>query len=337
MLGPQPAHIIADHGIEPCQPTRSAITVAGTSGYSVKIARTRASNGVNAVGTDLRSYFGGRSEATARSPVARPIPNCLATCRRGTPSATSRLINAQSSTEITHPSVWVALFSTVGTASFSTVADTAGQVAQSTCHLAVNSVYRPCDCSRLDPRARWGAMTIPIPTDSFGNSFHGVPCHYNGAGSAFHLIDRYGMDCEAGSIVLSGDCVTQYDKSLYFGSAGDIVRILPGTSVWQGLQRIDALTAGVGEVGFDAFRSYARWSLVTWEARSPLAGSARRGCDGHGADGSAVYRHRRRRGGNAGCRAVRASGPRSCHQHREWSGSAVGPGSRHDRELHSAR
>ena len=62
-----------------------------------------ASNGVNDVGTARRSYFGGRSDATARSTVARPIPNCRATCRRGTPSATSRLINAQSSTEITHP------------------------------------------------------------------------------------------------------------------------------------------------------------------------------------------------------------------------------------------
>jgi hypothetical protein len=66
-------------------------------------SRTLASNGVNDVGTGGRSYFGGRSEANARSTVARPIPNCLATRRRGTPSATSRLINAQSSTEITHP------------------------------------------------------------------------------------------------------------------------------------------------------------------------------------------------------------------------------------------
>jgi hypothetical protein len=89
--------------IEPVQPTRSAITVAGISGCSHKIARTLASNGVNAVGTARRSYLGGRSDTTARSTVARPIPNCRATCRRGTPSATSRLINAQSSTEITHP------------------------------------------------------------------------------------------------------------------------------------------------------------------------------------------------------------------------------------------
>jgi len=88
--------------IEPGQSTRSAITVAGMSGASNTNARTLASNGVNDVGTAGR-YFGGRSEASARSTVALPIPNCCATRRRGTPSGTSRLINAQSSTEITHP------------------------------------------------------------------------------------------------------------------------------------------------------------------------------------------------------------------------------------------
>jgi len=89
--------------IEPGQLTRSAITVAGMSGVSDTNARTLASNGVNDVGTAGRSYFGGPSEASARSTVALPIPNCCATRRRGTPSGTSRLINAQSSTEITHP------------------------------------------------------------------------------------------------------------------------------------------------------------------------------------------------------------------------------------------
>ena len=62
-----------------------------------------ASNGENDVGCGGRSYFGGRSDANARSTVARPIPKSRATCRCGTPSATSRRINAQSSTEITHP------------------------------------------------------------------------------------------------------------------------------------------------------------------------------------------------------------------------------------------
>jgi hypothetical protein len=89
--------------IEPGQSTRSAITVAGMSGVSDSSSRTLASNGANDDATGGRSYFGGLSDANARSTVARPMPSCFATRRRGTPSATSRLINAQSSTEITHP------------------------------------------------------------------------------------------------------------------------------------------------------------------------------------------------------------------------------------------
>jgi hypothetical protein len=58
-----------------------------------------------------------------RPTVARPIPNCRATCRRGTPSATSRRINAQSSTEITHPICLGGPFPTVAMASFSSVVD----------------------------------------------------------------------------------------------------------------------------------------------------------------------------------------------------------------------
>ena len=89
--------------IDPVQPTRSAITVAGMSGVVLSNARTSGSNGSNEVGTGGRSYFGGRSEANARSTVDLPIPRSRATCRCGTPSATSRRIKAQSSTEITHP------------------------------------------------------------------------------------------------------------------------------------------------------------------------------------------------------------------------------------------
>jgi hypothetical protein len=68
-----------NHVIDPVQPTRSAITVAGISGFSSKIARTRGSNGVNDVGTSARSYFGGRSEASARATVDVPIPRSRAT------------------------------------------------------------------------------------------------------------------------------------------------------------------------------------------------------------------------------------------------------------------
>jgi hypothetical protein len=89
--------------IDPPQPTHSAITVAGISGNSASSSRTRGPNGENYVVTGLRSYFGGTCDATARATVDLPIHSCLATCRCGTPSATSRRISAQSSTEITQP------------------------------------------------------------------------------------------------------------------------------------------------------------------------------------------------------------------------------------------
>jgi hypothetical protein len=44
-----------------------------------------------------------RGNVFTRATVDLPIPRFRATCRCGTPSATSRRINAQSSTEITHP------------------------------------------------------------------------------------------------------------------------------------------------------------------------------------------------------------------------------------------
>jgi hypothetical protein len=65
--------------IEPVQPTRSAITVAGMSRCVTRTCRTNGSNGVNAVGITARSYFGGRSEANARSTVDLPIPTSRAT------------------------------------------------------------------------------------------------------------------------------------------------------------------------------------------------------------------------------------------------------------------
>ena len=65
--------------IDPLQPTRSAITVAGMSGVVTSSCRTAGSNGVNDVGTAGRSYFGGPSEATARATVDRPMPKSRAT------------------------------------------------------------------------------------------------------------------------------------------------------------------------------------------------------------------------------------------------------------------
>lgn len=77
--------------------------MAGNCGCSANSARTLTSTPSNYVGTPGRWYTGGWSETTARSTVARPTPKSRATCRFGTPSATSRLINAQSSTVITDP------------------------------------------------------------------------------------------------------------------------------------------------------------------------------------------------------------------------------------------
>lgn len=65
--------------IDPVQPTRSAITVAGMSGVAAKSWRTNGSNGANAVATAGRSYFGGRSEASARATVDRPTQRSFAT------------------------------------------------------------------------------------------------------------------------------------------------------------------------------------------------------------------------------------------------------------------
>ena len=61
--------------IDPSQPTRSAITVAGISGNSASSAATRGPNGENAVGPGLRSYLGTVSDATARATVDLPIPS----------------------------------------------------------------------------------------------------------------------------------------------------------------------------------------------------------------------------------------------------------------------
>jgi hypothetical protein len=51
----------------------------------------------------LRAYFGGTRDATARATVNLPTPSCRATCRCGTPPATSRRISAQPATETTQP------------------------------------------------------------------------------------------------------------------------------------------------------------------------------------------------------------------------------------------
>src|SRR5262249_12705183 len=99
-----------NHVIDPCHPTRSAITVAGNSGSSSSRARTRPSNGVNDVGRAHRTYLGGASEATAFTTVVREIPSRSAIRDFGTPSAASLRISAQSSKVITLQIVECSLF-----------------------------------------------------------------------------------------------------------------------------------------------------------------------------------------------------------------------------------
>ena len=112
-----------NHVIDPVQPTRSAITVAGRSGCSASSARTRGSNAVNDVGTGLRSYFGGRSDRVPAQPSTDRSPS------HAPPDAASpRPPPAGGSTPnppLRSPtqSVWVASFSSVAMASFSSVVD----------------------------------------------------------------------------------------------------------------------------------------------------------------------------------------------------------------------
>jgi hypothetical protein len=102
-----------NHVIDPVHPTRSAITVAGLPGWSLSICRTRDSNGVNDVGTAGRSYFGGRSEANARSTSTCRSPDPVrpdAAAHRPRPVAGS-----EPNPPLRSPiqSVWVASSSTV--------------------------------------------------------------------------------------------------------------------------------------------------------------------------------------------------------------------------------
>ena len=91
---------------DPDQPIRSAITVTGIDGVARSNSRTTGSTGVNPVATAGREYFGGRSEANARSTVTREIPNLRAISLLLKPSLRCRaLISAQSSIEITTQSL----------------------------------------------------------------------------------------------------------------------------------------------------------------------------------------------------------------------------------------
>jgi len=90
-----------NHELDPVQPTRSAITVAGVSGCSANNPRIRGSNTANDDLTGVRTYLGGASELTAFTTVVRETPSLTAIRACGSPSAASLLISAQSSKVIT--------------------------------------------------------------------------------------------------------------------------------------------------------------------------------------------------------------------------------------------
>jgi hypothetical protein len=70
-----------NHDIDPDQPIRSAITVAGSCGYTDNNARILGSAALIADSTGGRSYFGGPSLANAAATVFRATPSCLAIAR----------------------------------------------------------------------------------------------------------------------------------------------------------------------------------------------------------------------------------------------------------------
>jgi hypothetical protein len=94
--------------IDRSHPIRSAITVAGIVGYARSSSRIRGSNPSTTDPAGLRSYFGGRSLATAARTVFLEIPIARAIALTGICSARCSLrISAQSSTESTPFTPWL--------------------------------------------------------------------------------------------------------------------------------------------------------------------------------------------------------------------------------------
>ena len=85
--------------IDPVQPTRSAITVAGMSGVTANSRRTNGSHDVNDVATTTRSYLGGRSDAPTPRSVTADVRWSVADLReprRKTHSVTSPISGGRS-------------------------------------------------------------------------------------------------------------------------------------------------------------------------------------------------------------------------------------------------
>ena len=81
VLGANRRYPLRNHDIDPDQPTRSAITVAGICGYTDNNARILGSAALIADSTGARSYRGGPSLASAAATVLRATPSCLAIAR----------------------------------------------------------------------------------------------------------------------------------------------------------------------------------------------------------------------------------------------------------------
>ncbi len=93
---------------ECCHPIRSAITVAGIDGYALSSSRIRGSAASVTDPFAGRSYFGGRSLATAARTVFRETPITRAITLIGIFSARCSLrISAQSSTQSTPSTPWL--------------------------------------------------------------------------------------------------------------------------------------------------------------------------------------------------------------------------------------
>ena len=75
-----------NHEIDPVQPTRSAITVAGICGYAINSALTCGSTALIAEGAGARWYFGGPSLANASATVSRAMRSWRAIARCDRPS-----------------------------------------------------------------------------------------------------------------------------------------------------------------------------------------------------------------------------------------------------------
>jgi hypothetical protein len=142
-----------------CQPTRSAITVAGIVGVASNNRRISGSKLSTADPVAARSYFGGPDEANAAATVFLEIPNCLAIARPDNRSDRSnRRISAQSSTVITLLIVeeWLR-FRPQHVAQYSTAGDTCAHVGPALRQIALqldskNEVARWVQQLRAAPR-----------------------------------------------------------------------------------------------------------------------------------------------------------------------------------------